>query len=71
MHGIRPDCETYRQVDDQNGDVTQRRPSCTQIGERLVSGSVDDKQAGDLDLIILLGFVSTLSHAKKGYGLPC
>jgi hypothetical protein len=46
--------DAYSQVDDKNGNVTQRGSTRTQIGERLVAWSVDDEQSWNLDLVAVL-----------------
>ena len=42
--------ETYHDIDDENGDVTQRATARPQVRERLVSGRIDNKQPRDLEL---------------------
>jgi hypothetical protein len=42
-------------VDDQNGDVAERRTARPQVGERLVPGGVDDEETGHLKLELAVG----------------
>ena len=47
----------YHDVNDQNGNVAEGRTTRTEVGEGLVPWSVNDEQAGNLDLKgSLLGF---------------
>ncbi|ROW05672.1 hypothetical protein VMCG_05275 [Cytospora schulzeri] len=42
--------KTVHDIDDQNSNVAKRRTSGTQVGERLVTGRVDDQETRDLEL---------------------
>ena len=42
---------TNHDVDNENGNVAERASSSTQVGERLVTGRVDDEQSRELVLL--------------------
>ena len=46
----RLDFRAHSDVDDQDGDVTQRTSTGSQIGERLVTRSIDDEQTRYLEV---------------------
>lgn len=52
--GFLDDGKTYGNVDDQDGDVTQRGASSTQICESLVTRCINDEQTRNLDLVSFL-----------------
>lgn len=51
LDGLR--LETVHNVDDQNGNVAQRRATRSQRLERLVTGRVDDEQTGYAQLLLV------------------
>ncbi len=42
--------KTVHDIDDEDGDVAERRSTGSQVGERLVSGRVNDEETGHLVL---------------------
>jgi hypothetical protein len=40
----------YRDIDDQDGNVTQGASSRSQVGKGLVPRGIDDEETGDLEL---------------------
>ena len=39
-------------IDDQDGNITERRASITQVAERLVARGVDDQKTGHFELVV-------------------
>jgi hypothetical protein len=54
--------ETYHDVDNEDSNVTERRTTRTQVGERLVTRCVNDQQTGDL---VVLETILTISHTPN------
>ena len=51
LHGLESlGLETVHDIDNQDGDVAKRRTTRTQVGERLVTGGIDDEETGNLEL---------------------
>lgn len=42
--------DAYGDIDNENGDVAQRTASRSQVGERLVTGRIDDEETRNLEL---------------------
>ena len=51
LDGLR--LEAMHDVDDEDGDVAETRTAITQVGERLVTGCVDDQKAGKSNVVEL------------------